>query len=69
VLASLGPGYQPIEVSLGSQVTDPGYREGTGLGKLLSSSIVLILALMIVVLGWGLLRAGKQFKKLPDADI
>ena len=71
VLASLGPGYQPIEVSLGSQVTDPGFREGTGLGKLLNSSIVLFLALalMIVVLGWVLLRAGKQIKKLPDADM
>ena len=71
VLASLGLGYQPIEVGLGNQVTNPGYRNGTGLGKLLSSSIVLFLALalMIVVLGWVLLRAGKQIKKLPDADM
>jgi hypothetical protein len=71
VLASLGPGYQPIEVSLGSQETDLGYRNGTGLGKLLNSSIILFLALalMIVVLGWVLLRAGKQIKKLPDVDV
>ncbi|HMF38798.1 MAG TPA: hypothetical protein VKF17_19340 [Isosphaeraceae bacterium] len=49
----------------------PGYREGTGLGKLLGSSIVLFLALalMIVVLGWVLFRAGKQIKKLPVADV
>jgi len=71
VLASLGPGYQPIEVGLGNQATNPGYQDGTGLGKLLSSSIVLFLALalMIVVLGWILLRAGKQIKKLPEADM
>jgi hypothetical protein len=52
-------------------VTDPGYREGTGLGKLLGSSLVLFLALalMIIVLGWLLLRAGKQIKKLPDANV
>ncbi len=70
VLASLGPGYQPIEVSLGSQAKVPGYRSGIGLSKLLNSSAVLFLALalMIVVLGWVLLRAGKQIKKLPDAD-
>jgi len=71
VLASLGPGYQPIEVGLGNQVTNPGYRNGTGLGKLLGSSLVLFLALalMVVVLGWVLFRAGKQVKKLPDADM
>ncbi len=71
VLASLGPGYQPIEVGMGNQVADPGYRNGTSLGKLLSSSIVLFLALavMIIVLGWVLLRAGKQIKKLSDADV
>lgn len=71
VLASLGPGYQPIEAGLGNEVQDPGYREGTGLRDLLISPIVLFLALalMIVVLGWVLLRAGKQIKKLPDADV
>ena len=71
VLASLGPGYQPIEVGMGNQVTNPGFRNGTGLSKLLNSSIFLFLALavMIVVLGWVLLRAGKQIKKLPDADV
>jgi len=71
VLASLGPGYQPIEVGMGNQVTNPGHRDGTGLGKLLNSSILLLLALalMVVVLCWVLLRAGKEIKKLPADEL
>ena len=71
VLASLGTGYQANEATLGPQVNIPGYREGTSIGKLLNSSIVLFLALglMIVVLGWLLFRAGKQIKKFPEADV
>jgi hypothetical protein len=71
VLASLGSGYQANVATLGPQVNNPGYRQGTGIGKLLDSSVVLFLALglMIVVLGWLLFRAGKQIKKLPEADV
>jgi hypothetical protein len=71
VLDSLGPKYPQIEVRLGSQVENPGYRESTGLGKLLNSSAFLFLALavMTMALAWLLLRAGKRIKKQPDPDV
>jgi hypothetical protein len=71
VLASLGPGIQPVEAQLGPQVENPRYRGGRGWREWLASPLVLSLAivLMVVVLGWMLFRAGKRLKQMPVEDI
>jgi hypothetical protein len=71
VLASIGPGYQPKIAGLDKEIENPSYRDRAGLKALINTPIVLFLAmgLMIVVLAYVLLRAGKQIKKLPDPEI
>jgi hypothetical protein len=71
VLASLGPKLEAVETGLGKAIVDPEYTPGAGARNLLNSPIILLLALavMIIVLAWALLRAGKQIKKLPEADV
>ncbi|HKI20197.1 MAG TPA: DUF3999 family protein [Isosphaeraceae bacterium] len=71
VLASLRPGFQPVDARLGAQVENPRYREVRGLGDLLNNAIFLTLAivLMVVVLGWILFRAGQRIKQLPSEEV
>jgi hypothetical protein len=71
VLASLRPGFQPVDARLGNQVENPQYRETRGPRDLLNNAIVLTVAivLMVVVLGWILFRAGQRIKQLPTEDV
>jgi hypothetical protein len=71
VLASLRPGFQPIDARLGAQVENPLYREVHRLGDWLNNAVFLGFAiiLMIVVLGWILFRAGQRIKQLPTEEV
>jgi hypothetical protein len=71
VLASLGPGFQPVEARLGAQVVNPQYREVRRPGAWLNNAVVLTLAivLMVVVLAWVLFRAGQRIKQLPAEEV
>ena len=71
VLASLRPGFQPVDARLGNQVENPQYRETRGPRDLLNNAIVLTVAivLMVVVLGWILFRAGQRIKQLPNEEV
>jgi hypothetical protein len=70
VLTALGPGVQPVEAGLGHAVENLDYRPRAGAGNLLANPLVLSLALavMIIVLAWALIRAGKQIKKMPEVN-
>jgi hypothetical protein len=70
VLAALGPKHQAVAVGLGDQVLDRAAPRSRGLRELLNSRAVLmlVLGLMIVVMAWILLRAGKQIAKLPGPE-
>jgi hypothetical protein len=71
VLSSVGSGYRPASLSLGNQVEDTSYRARNPTRGMLEQQIVLILALalMVAVLAWLLLRAGRQIKQLPIDEI
>ena len=71
VLASLGPGLQPVEAHPGPQVENAQYREVPSLRDWLSNAIFLTLAivLMVIVLGWILFRAGQRIKQLPNEEV
>ena len=68
VLASLGPGFKLEEVSLGGQIKNPRHIPKWSLQELLNRPIVLTTAiiLMVVVLCWVLVRAGKMVKQIPE---
>ncbi len=70
VLSYVRPGLAPAEASLGAQAENPGYRPARDVRGLLGRPIVLIvaLALMVVVLAWALVRAGKMVAQVPEED-
>ncbi len=69
VLGALGKGFQPIEARLGAQTDNTKYAGESNLmlSKLLNNWIFLgaAIALMVVVLGWGLFCAGRRLEQLP----
>jgi hypothetical protein len=71
VLASLSHGYQPIAVKLGPQTAIPGYRARRGPPGILNNRVFFALAIIVMVLalGWALLRAGQRIKNLPQEEV
>lgn len=71
VLAPLRRGFRPVEARPGVQAANPRYRTSTGLRDVLNSPIVLgaVVVLMVAVLGWILLRAGRRIKQLPVDEV
>jgi hypothetical protein len=69
VLASLRQGFQPIEVPLGPQTDNVAFagEPGPTLLKFLNHGLFLgaAIVLMVAVLAWGLVRAGRQVDTLP----
>lgn len=69
VLATLRQSFQPRPVSLGSQIDNAAFGGEPGLTvrKALNNWVFLgsMICLMVIVLAWGLFRAGKQIDHLP----
>ena len=69
VLATLRQSFQPKAVGLGPQVDNPAYGGEPGWRdrKLLNNWFFLgaVICLMVVVLAWGLVRAGRHLESLP----
>jgi hypothetical protein len=69
VLATLQRDYQPVEARLGPQTKNPAFggEPGPSVAKVLNNWIFLgaAIGLMVVVLAWGLFRAGKRLEQLP----
>lgn len=69
VLATLRQSFQPKAAGLGPQVDNPAYGGEPGWRgrKLLNNWFFLgaVICLMVVVLAWGLLRAGRHLESLP----
>jgi hypothetical protein len=69
VLAALGEKYQPSRARLGEQVENAAFQGEPGLGPvaLLNNWFFLggMICLMVVVLAWGLFRAGRRLEGLP----
>ena len=70
VLSYMRPGFATAEASLGNAIANPDYRPGRSVRGWLDRPIVLIvaIALMVVVLAWALLRAGKLAAQMPEED-
>jgi hypothetical protein len=71
VLASLARGFQARTVQLRPQIAGHEYRGERGLRDIIGSPVLLTLAIvvMVVVLGWVLLRAGRRIKDLPQDEV
>jgi len=69
VLATLRQSFQPTPVGLGAQVDNAAYggEPGLTLRNLLNNWFFLgaVICLMVVVLAWGLVRAGRHLENLP----
>lgn len=69
VLGSLRQGFQPVEVRLGQQVENVAFagEPGLTLRNVLNNWIFLgaAIVLMVVVLAWGLFRAGRHLEEMP----
>jgi len=69
VLATLREKYTPSRAKLGSQIENPAFQGEPGFGpvELLNNWFFLgaMICLMVVVLAWGLFRAGRRLEKLP----
>lgn len=69
VLATLRQSFQPTPVSLGDQVNNAAYGGEAGLTvrNFLNNWLFLgaVICLMVVVLAWGLFRAGRELENLP----
>jgi hypothetical protein len=66
---SLGGGYQPITARLSEQLANPGVSEpaGKAVRGLFNNPLVLggLIVVLVVVLAWGLYRAGRRIEQLP----
>jgi hypothetical protein len=71
VLGSLQKGFQPVTVKLGPQVANPGYNSARGPSGILNSTLflALVIVVMVLVLAWALLRAGKRIKDMPQQEV
>ena len=65
-------GHEPADGHLGPQVANPDFRQRPGLAirTLLGNRFLLgvAIALMVVVLAWGLFRAGRRIDEMPNPD-
>ena len=74
VQAQLPAGVRAVDATLGAQVRNPTFQVGSGSGfaaNWLSNRVTLGVAitLMVLVLGWALVRSGQRVKQLPvDED-
>jgi len=71
VLASLHRGFQPVPVTLGPKIANPGSKTERGLRDIVNSAVFLTVAIvvMVLVLAWALFRAGRRIKNLPQQEI
>jgi hypothetical protein len=69
VRESIGRGYQPVAARLSGQIAGPSVPETAGqtIRGLLNNWLVLggVIVILVVVLGWGLYRAGRRIDQLP----
>jgi hypothetical protein len=69
VLAELGGNYRPVAAKLGPQIANAAFAEETdsSVRGALENWVFLgaAVGLMVAVLAWGLIRAGKQLEELP----
>ena len=69
VFASMREGYQPVDVQLADQVANPAFDRDAdfAFGRFLENKLVFggVIAVMVVVLGWILFRAGRKVSETP----
>ena len=70
VLTSMREGYRPVDVPLAEQTPNPAFDTAAdfAFGKVLENTLVLgvVIAVMVIVLGWILLRAGRKDGEIPS---